>query len=98
MSPSDLEEQDLDDLRWVLATVNGERFCARIVDRWARLEEKSETGEDRSAAFNEGMREVGRCLVRAIEQASSPDRFDRFTLQRNEYRRECRGAPHPPEE
>lgn len=97
MSPAELAEQDLDDLRWVLSQPQGRRFLARIVDRWARLEEKSETGEERSAAFNEGMRELGRCLLRAIEEGSSPHRFDEFTLARNEYRRECRSAPRAPE-
>lgn len=98
MTQDEITEQDLDDLRWVVSTPQGQRFIARVVDRWARLEEKCETGEERSAAFNEGLREVGRLLVRAVEAASSAQRFDDFTLIRNEYRRECRGAPHPPDE
>jgi alkanesulfonate monooxygenase SsuD/methylene tetrahydromethanopterin reductase-like flavin-dependent oxidoreductase (luciferase family) len=97
VTADELAEQDLDDLRWVISTPQGQRFAARVIDRWARLEEKSETGEERSTAFNDGMREVGRCLVRAVEAASSIDRFDLFTLMRNEYRRECRGAPRAPE-
>lgn len=97
MTPGELAEQDLDDLRWVLSQPQGRRFLARIVDRWARLEGKSETGEERSTSFNEGMREVGRCLLTAIESASSTARFDDFTQERNEYRRECRAAPRVPE-
>lgn len=97
MTESELKEQDDDDLRRVLATATGQRFIARIVDRWARLEQKAETGEERSTAFNEGMRHVGELLVRAVEGVSTPRRFDEFTLVRNEYRRECRGAPRTPE-
>lgn len=97
MTEDDVKEQDLDDLRWVLSTAQGQRFCARIIDRWARLEGVGhETGEERSSAFNAGMRDIGSRLLAAIEDASSAPRFDQFTLQRNEYRRECRGAPRPP--
>lgn len=98
MTPAELQEQDADDLRWVLSQPQGRRFLARIVDRWARLEEKSEVGEERSTAFNEGMREIGRCLVRAVETVSSSERFDQFTLARNDHRRECRSAPRAPED
>jgi hypothetical protein len=97
VTPDELAEQDTDDLRWVLSQPQGRRFLARMVDRWAHLEEKSETGEERTSSFNEGQRDIGRCLVTAIEAASSPHRFDEFTLARNEYRRECRAAPRAPE-
>lgn len=98
MTEAELQEQDDDDLRWVVSTPQGQRFCARLADRWAHLEGKCETGEERSSAFNEGQRDIGRCLVRAVEQVSSPQRFDEFTLTRNEYRRESRAAPRAPED
>lgn len=80
MTPEELAQQDEDDLAWAMSQPQGRRFVRRIFERWGRLEERSETGEQSTTAFNEGMREVGRCLKTAALKAS-PGNFRKLVLE-----------------
>jgi hypothetical protein len=71
-------EQELEDLKKVLKTPEGERVLWRIIKKTKFLD-SSWTGNS-TTFFNEGMREVGRILLAEITEAA-PDQLGKFFEQ-----------------
>lgn len=72
------KEKEMDDLRKVLGTPEGERVLWRILKK-TKFFDSSWTGNS-TTFYNEGMREVGRLLLAEIAEAS-PERVGKFFEQ-----------------
>lgn len=71
-------EREMDDLKKVLKTPEGERVLFRIIKKTKFLD-SSWTGNS-TTFFNEGMREVGRIILAELSEAA-PDQIGKFFEQ-----------------
>jgi hypothetical protein len=66
-------EQAANDIRTVMATVEGRRLLWHLIDSTAGVFSASYGGDALSTAYNEGRRGVGIELMQAIQQVASAD-------------------------